>query len=280
MATKKKRTTKKKATQRITTKTAKRPTKKSISKPQTQGTCFVMMPFKDPFGGYYDTVFKPAITKAKLAPVRADDLFRPGVIVSDLWQMIQEAKILLAELTTKNANVFYELGLAHAIGKPVILVCENLDDVPFDLQQLRILIYDKNNPEWGKELSEKITRAIAETLDKPIEAVPSVFRKKVPSQAPKQDELTSRLDVLENQVRSIRFKGDINRRSFNLMEEELMSVFNSSELDKWLRKWFKRGVNIVDLLEMVKDASNISMREKKRIGSEFGDILSGLLLRS
>jgi len=42
--------------------------------------------------------------------------------VADLWQMIQNATVLLAELTTKNANVFYELGLAHAIGKPVILV--------------------------------------------------------------------------------------------------------------------------------------------------------------
>lgn len=57
-----------------------------------------------------------AVKAAKLDPVRADDLSRPGVIVSDQWEMIQEAKLLLAKLTTRNANVFYELGLAAGEG--------------------------------------------------------------------------------------------------------------------------------------------------------------------
>ena len=194
MATSKK-TTPKKAT--------KQSAKKSVTKSESLGTCFVMMPFKDPFGVYYQSIFKPAISKANLDPVRADDLFRPSVIVSDLWQMIQKAKILIAELTTKNANVFYELGLAHAIGKPIILVSETMDDVPFDLQQLRILMYDKNDPKWGDKLSNSITKAITETIDNPIEAVPSIFRKTVPSQAPKQDATTARLDKLESQIRIV-----------------------------------------------------------------------------
>jgi len=113
--------------------------KKKITK-KIAGKCFVMMPFKTPFDIYYTTIFKPAIKAANLEPIRADDLFRPSVIVSDLWNMVQNAHVLLAELTTKNANVFYELGLAHAIGKPVVLVSETMDDVPFDLQQLRVIL--------------------------------------------------------------------------------------------------------------------------------------------
>ena len=193
MARKNKSTARKKAT--------KRSNKKAGAKSKTKGTCFVMMPFREPFETYYDGIFEPAIIKANLDPIRPVDLFRPSGIVSDLWQMIQDAKVLLAELTTKNANVFYELGLAHAIGKPVILVCESMDDVPFDLQQLRVLLYDKNNPTWGSKLTVQITSAITETLDSPIEAVPIVFRKIVASQAPEQDALAARLDALESQMR-------------------------------------------------------------------------------
>jgi hypothetical protein len=80
--------------------------------------------------------------------------------MADIWQMTQDAKVLVAELTEKNANVFYELGLAHAIGKPVVLIADNLTDIPFDLQSLRVIIYDKNDPAWGTELKASITESL------------------------------------------------------------------------------------------------------------------------
>ena len=76
---------------------------------------------------------------------------------NDIWDYTQRAKILLADLTGKNANVFYELGLAHAAGKPVILVTGSIDDVPFDLRALRVIEYDKNAPDWGKVLKGKLS---------------------------------------------------------------------------------------------------------------------------
>ena len=121
----KKKTAKKKAVQKKTTPRTKT---KRPTPPKPLGTCFVMMPFAEPFETYYNKIFCPAIIKTYLAPVRADDLFRPSVIVSDIWQMIRDAKLLLAEMTNKNANVFYELGLAHAIGKPVVLVSKTEDE--------------------------------------------------------------------------------------------------------------------------------------------------------
>ena len=117
--------------------------------------------------------------------------------------MIQDATVFLAELTTKNANVFYELGLAHAIGKPVVLVSETMGDVPFDLQALRVLGYDKDEPDWGLKLTRRITRSLKETLASPVEAVPGIFRKKVESKAPKQHATVARIEALEQQMKLI-----------------------------------------------------------------------------
>ncbi|MFI5386980.1 MAG: hypothetical protein ACHQ50_12770 [Fimbriimonadales bacterium] len=122
--------------------------------------------------------------------------------------MIQDAKVLVAELTEKNANVFYELGLAHAIGKPVVLVADNIGDVPFDLQPLRVIVYDKNDPAWGTQLRANITAFLEETLADPASAVPSMFRKVVKSQAPAEGKADFRISMLERQVAALSERGE------------------------------------------------------------------------
>ena len=67
--------------------------------------------------------------------------------MDQVWSGIKTAKVLVAELTTKNPNVFYELGWAHALKKPVVLVSSNEEDVPFDLHHIRVIYYDVN--EWS-----------------------------------------------------------------------------------------------------------------------------------
>jgi hypothetical protein len=79
-------------------------------------SCFVMQPFALPHGDYFEKIFKPAIDKTGLKPIRADaDIFATGKIIDQIWRGINAAKVLVAELTTRNANVLYELGLAHAL---------------------------------------------------------------------------------------------------------------------------------------------------------------------
>jgi hypothetical protein len=85
---------------------------------KTGDSCFVMQPFAAPHGDYFEKIFKPAIDKTGLKPVRADaDIFATGKIIDQIWRGINAAKVLVAELTTRNANVLYELGLAHALKK-------------------------------------------------------------------------------------------------------------------------------------------------------------------
>lgn len=135
-------------------------------------SCFVMMPFADPLGPYYKLIYEPAIIKAGLKPVRADDeIFATGKIIDQVWTGINSAKVLVAELTSRNPNVFYELGLAHALQKPVVLVSSNQNDVPFDLQHIRVIYYDHKDPFWGEKLIAKVAENILSAIKNPEEAV-------------------------------------------------------------------------------------------------------------
>jgi hypothetical protein len=139
---------------------------------QSTDSCFVMMPFADPLGGYYATVYQPAIEKAKLKPMRADaEIFGTGKIIDQIWAGIHSARVLVAELTGRNPNVLYELGLAHALRKPVVLVSSNEDDVPFDVRHVRVIYYDVRDPFWGTKLIEKVAENILSALRNPDEAI-------------------------------------------------------------------------------------------------------------
>ena len=166
-------------------------------------TCFVIMPFGGFFDSYYREIYHPAISAAGLKPVRGDDIFSSGSIVEQIWQSTQDADILLADMTGRNPNVFYELGLAHAISKPVILISDNVEDIPFDIRSLRVIKYDKNQVNWGTVLLEEITKAISEVLERPRRAVPPPFRAGVPKSEMDSGILSTIADRLSNIERSI-----------------------------------------------------------------------------
>ncbi|HEX7137968.1 MAG TPA: hypothetical protein VF219_08990 [Vicinamibacterales bacterium] len=223
------------------------------------GSCFVLMPFKEPFETYYRAIIEPAVTSAGLMSVRGDSIFRPSPIMADIWQMIQDASVLVAEMTEKNANVFYELGLAHALGKPVILISETITDVPFDLQALRVILYDKNNPEWGEKLRSGITDYLRDTLTDTSSAVPSMFRKVVKSQAPAEPELSARIAALEQQVGSLRSTSfrtimnvdEIKRMAIPEIEARIRQTRSRAELIDFVAHVLKYRPIPRDILEMI-----------------------------
>ena len=131
-----------------------------------------MQPFAKPHGDYYEKIFKPAIEKTGLSPVRADnDIFATGKIIDQVLRGIAQAKVLVAELTTRNPNVFYELGIAHALNKPVVMISANEADVRFDLHHIRIIYYDVTDPFWGNKLIDKVAENIISALKNPEEAI-------------------------------------------------------------------------------------------------------------
>jgi hypothetical protein len=89
---------------------------------------------------------------------------------------IHKAKVLIAELTGKNPNVFYELGLAHADRKPVVFTSGAIDDVPFDLRHLRVITYEVRQPNWERKLRTDITAYLKNTRQDATKSIPQPFR--------------------------------------------------------------------------------------------------------
>ncbi len=78
---------------------------------------------------------------------------------------------LVNMLRSRGLNVFYELGLAHALRKPVVLVSSNEQDVPFDLKHIRVIYYDMTDPFWGQKLMNKVAENIVSAVESPEEAI-------------------------------------------------------------------------------------------------------------
>ena len=106
--------------------------------------CFVIMPFgDDALQVVYEDCVRPVVQDVcGLYCERGDDVFGSNVIMDDIKSSIATAGIVLADLTGKNANVFYEVGICHALDKPVLLMAQSMDDVPFDLRHRRVLVYE------------------------------------------------------------------------------------------------------------------------------------------
>lgn len=100
------------------------------------------------FGGYYDILYdeviKPVCEKLNYAPVRGDEVASCTLILNDIIASIRNAAVIIADITPDNPNVFYEVGYAHALVKPTILLCEKTirDRLPFDVSGFRTIFYD------------------------------------------------------------------------------------------------------------------------------------------
>jgi len=102
---------------------------------------FVAMEYREPFDTFYHKVIKPQ-AETRFDVVRIDEKVGPGVIFQDMQREIAQADVLIAEITPANPNVFYELGYAHALGKPTILLAQRGGNLPFDISSFRVVFYD------------------------------------------------------------------------------------------------------------------------------------------
>jgi hypothetical protein len=99
----------------------------------------VLMPFKNELRPIYEDHIQSACRMANLSCRTADDFFRVGEIMHDIWSAIFLSDWIIADCTGRNPNVFYEMGIAHTLGKLVILITQDEEDVPFDICHIRFL---------------------------------------------------------------------------------------------------------------------------------------------
>lgn len=138
---------------------ASHPLFKKTKFPLDPKLCFVLMPFSKEFTDLYEDIIKPTVSGSGFTPLRADEVFSTGVIIDDIWESINSARFLIADVTDRNPNVFYELGIAHALGKDVIIITKSINDIPFDTRHIRHIVYTFT-PRGAKKLEDDLRLTI------------------------------------------------------------------------------------------------------------------------
>lgn len=126
------------------------------------------MPFSEDFDDVYQLGIKGACESSGAYCQRVDEQMFDGTILDRIYNQIAKADVIVADLTGRNPNVFYEVGYAHALGKRVILLVQEVEDIPFDLKQHAAVIYKK-----GKiaQLQEKLKHSVVWAIDHPHETL-------------------------------------------------------------------------------------------------------------
>lgn len=152
-------------------------TKSNVAK-----TCFVIMPISNNpsyedghFTRVYEHLIKPACKIAGYKTFRADDDVKTDHITISILKQIVEADMAICDMSSRNPNVFYELGMRQAFNKKTVLIRDNSTTIPFDIQDLRTYEYDKNlRVDNITKSVEEIAKIIKETGEMNPEEVNSM----------------------------------------------------------------------------------------------------------
>lgn len=118
---------------------------------------FVIMPFEEEFENLYAEKIHPILESKGYNVNKADSIDSQRAIIEDIVNGITNADLIIADLTGTNPNVFYELGIAHGLGVPTVLIVQDIDELPFDLSAYKTIEYSLIFSEIGEfedELSE------------------------------------------------------------------------------------------------------------------------------
>ncbi len=121
-----------------------------------------MMPFEGSFDPVYQTL-REAAESVGLRCRRADDIWENAAVIQDVVGLIDRSRVVGCDCTDRNPNVFYEIGIAHTLGREVVLITQNEADIPFDLRHLRYVRY-LNNAEGRAELAAALGKRLRSVL--------------------------------------------------------------------------------------------------------------------
>lgn len=128
---------------------------------------FIAMQFSEPYNEVYRDAIRPMVAEIGFEPFRVDEAFGPGIILNDIWGRITEASVVIAEVSEPNPNVYYEIGVAHALRKPTVLLAQRGTKLPFDLGPHRVIFYDNSIPGRAR-LLEALRSSLISLLGLPV----------------------------------------------------------------------------------------------------------------
>ena len=128
-----------------------------------RGVAFVLLPHTDEFRQIFDHVIQPALEQNGLVAVKAEDIYQPGSILGQVWDAIRTAEVIIADVSGKNPNVIYELGLCYGLRRCPILLVRDPAELPFNLRNLRYIEYE-DSAKGAAALKVRLSAAVEQFL--------------------------------------------------------------------------------------------------------------------
>lgn len=255
---------------------------------------FVIMPFEPEFDAVYERLIVPGLQDAGYSVSRADKTLDQRNILKDIIHNIRRADLIVADITTRNANVFYELGVAHTLPKPVVMIIQDVEEIPFDLHSYRVIKYsvriDKSE-DLTKEL-RRIGQAHIEgkvTFENPVvDFIPELPRitgvskesgreraetTPVPEEHPEEAEAAGLIDIMaeaeEAGAEYAKAMSELTQLTGALTEGQAKhtETLKSIDLDAPGSASRVQGVLKIMGLEMVAYAEKVNAQVESRLGS-------------
>jgi len=235
-----------------------------MAKKNNKKICFIIAPIGD-LGSdirkrsddILDYMIKPVTKEFGYETIRADEIPEPGIITSQVILQVKNADLVIADLTGKNPNVFYELAVRHSIGKPVIQIIKSTDSIPFDVLPMRTIRFEwtylKNTEQFKNELRKQI-----ETIEKNPGKAESPISEAISledlnkSKNPLNKNITRIISMLQEIQFGLRTRRDISML-YNvdlhdeIVERKILSYYDEEQVEKALNKLEERDKEILKL---------------------------------
>lgn len=246
--------------------------------------CFVMMPFSDPTGyqkdhfkRVFDYLIKPACEKAGFKAKRVDENAKTGIIMLEILDMIVESDIAVCDMSSRNPNVFYELGLRQAFDKKCVLIKDERTDYPFDVNMLRTVDYDSSlRIDLIQEKVEDLALAIKETAENTSSdgnSLVQLLSIKKPAKINELEEMDNSMAIVLNAIHTLSSKIDGIKKTSS--QNKLGPLFlPNSEMVYVGEKLYKKSDDFInDEFGIIK-----SFTEKEVIVEQTNGVLTSLPL--
>lgn len=246
--------------------------------------CFVMMPFSDPTGyqkdhfkRVFDYLIKPACEKAGFKAKRVDENAKTGIIMLEILEMIVECDIAICDMSSRNPNVFYELGLRQAFDKKCVLIKDERTDYPFDVNMLRTVEYDSSlRIDLIQEKVEDLALTIKETADNISSdgnSLVQLLSIKKPAKINELEEMDNSMAIVLNAIQSLSSKIDSIKKTSSQIKPGPFTLPNN-EMVYMGEKLYKKSDDFInDEFGVIK-----SFTEKEVIVEQTNGVLTSLPL--
>ncbi len=195
--------------------------------------CFVIMPIADMPGydeGHFNRVYthliKPACENAGFTPCRADDIVNTNNIVINILKQILESEMTICDLSGRNPNVLYELGIRQAFNKPVSLIKDNKTERIFDISSFRDYEYHHSlRTDLAKSDIIKISENIRETYEKRDDDINSIIQllSMHPAEHPQNVKISNETNFILNEIETLSRKIDkLDKSTKDISNSELI----------------------------------------------------------